>query len=386
MDALTYYPEVWYYKIWPYNLKEITFLGFKHLYVSIAPSWTPVTCLYIFPAEISQRGQIPPHWEKFMLEPVTDAGIYTFTNGNIYYYSLNSETLTLNVLQVHQSSNAEEHMAFTIERTFLQQYNVTRYELNIYLTCAGEEQSFIGKFDQYLSILVFGVFKNFTAIINPNNNFNAAKAVLPKCKSGKLQLYEEGDVDELGLEDMKTAKIILKTTQDDNILFSHVTIRHTLEGLRFISCGRPLVSPFAFSELFTVFSEYVWIALIVAVIVVTFSLKLLNRNWKYFMASLKVLLEQGNPFPDTIIENRNFAVLNLLILLTGTVLSNAYKSNNVYNMIAPLSQIPYTKYEQLIRDNFSIHQRLDFSLISYVQLLDHANAELGNDIFGKIFL
>lgn len=41
----------------------------------------------------------------------------------------------------------------------------------------------------------------------------------------------------------------------------------------------------------------------------------------------------------------------------GIVLSNAYKNDNVYNMILPRRSTPYKFFEELAKDNFSVYKR-----------------------------
>lgn len=44
-------------------------------------------------------------------------------------------------------------------------------------------------------------------------------------------------------------------------------------------------------------------------------------------------------------------------ILIAVVLSNAYKSNNINNMIANRAPLPYSQFQDLVEDNFQIHTR-----------------------------
>lgn len=51
------------------------------------------------------------------------------------------------------------------------------------------------------------------------------------------------------------------------------------------------------------------------------------------------------------------------MIISAVVLSNAYKNNNVYNMITEREDIPYTLVSQLENDKFSIYTRpTDFNI------------------------
>lgn len=52
-----------------------------------------------------------------------------------------------------------------------------------------------------------------------------------------------------------------------------------------------------------------------------------------------------------------FQFLGCLILLVGTILSNAYKNDNVYNMVVPRKPVLYSEFSELVRDNFKIYTK-----------------------------
>lgn len=45
-------------------------------------------------------------------------------------------------------------------------------------------------------------------------------------------------------------------------------------------------------------------------------------------------------------------------LLSGLVISNAFKSENVYNIVLPRSQISYYKVDELVEDNVTLYSRI----------------------------
>lgn len=40
-------------------------------------------------------------------------------------------------------------------------------------------------------------------------------------------------------------------------------------------------------------------------------------------------------------------------------MSNAYKSINVYNIVRPSKPVPYTEFDELVRDKFSMYSKID---------------------------
>jgi len=78
---------------------------------------------------------------------------------------------------------------------------------------------------------------------------------------------------------------------------------------------------------------------------------------KHWLRLLKVLVEQGDPFTDTLLKQSPIRLTVVGFLLVGIVLSNAYKNSNVYNMIAPRQSVPYRLLEELLQDNFTIYVR-----------------------------
>lgn len=59
------------------------------------------------------------------------------------------------------------------------------------------------------------------------------------------------------------------------------------------------------------------------------------------LVPVKLLLEQGNPFPDSLIKNHRGQFLFGAVLLMGIILTNVYKNSNVYKMFVRRKNIPY---------------------------------------------
>lgn len=136
-------------------------------------------------------------------------------------------------------------------------------------------------------------------------------------------------------------------------------------SMQFVSCGNPEFENLAFSELFRVFHWHVWVSLAVSVAGFLTMLSIMTKHKcsglvEYSMGVIKILLEQGDPFRENILQNEKNKITVGLLLLAGIVISGAYKNTNVYNMIIPQQAIPYEKLEELVQHNFIIYTQLSW--------------------------
>lgn len=63
-------------------------------------------------------------------------------------------------------------------------------------------------------------------------------------------------------------------------------------------------------------------------------------GWKVYihrtvMGTVKVLLEQGEPFCSSLVDSFRFRFIMSGILLAGLVVRNAFKSKNMYKIVMP---------------------------------------------------
>lgn len=81
---------------------------------------------------------------------------------------------------------------------------------------------------------------------------------------------------------------------------------------------------------------------------------------KYIHIPIKVVVEQGDPFLSSVTKTGNLRYAVGSFLLVGIVISNAYKSENVYNIMTLRQPIPYEKFDELVENNFTIYTRLAY--------------------------
>ncbi len=129
-----------------------------------------------------------------------------------------------------------------------------------------------------------------------------------------------------------------------------------------------------FDEYWKVFDNNVWVWIIITLIFLIVGIVrrsggnvFLARLWSgsKLLCLIKVLVEQGDPFPAILTKSFRFRFVIGATLLAGVVLSNAYKSTNVYNIVKPRYIVTYHEVGKVMRDNFSMHVRVS-SLKYYI--------------------
>ncbi|CAL8145838.1 unnamed protein product [Orchesella dallaii] len=86
-------------------------------------------------------------------------------------------------------------------------------------------------------------------------------------------------------------------------------------------------------------------------------------SFNLFLEPLLVLLEEGAAFTANNLELGSLRWMLASLLIAGTVLSNAYKYDNVYNVIAPKKFVHYEHISQLAHDKFTIYTMLNVKSI-----------------------
>jgi len=79
-----------------------------------------------------------------------------------------------------------------------------------------------------------------------------------------------------------------------------------------------------------------------------------------FIQVTKALLEQGDPFSSGVSGTKRLRFSIGTFLLVAIVISNAYKSSNVYNLVLPRKPVPFENLSQLLSDSFKIYSKAIF--------------------------
>lgn len=139
-------------------------------------------------------------------------------------------------------------------------------------------------------------------------------------------------------------------------------------SMRFVSCNKLIMQSLQFLEAIRVFDLYTWLTIFLTLcgsaIALTSHSNLGLRNFlSNFCLLISSLIEQGiskNTF------SKRFLFLPMFFVLL-VVVSNAYKSTNVYNLVAPRRAIVYKTFEQLLEHKFNIYSRHTYAKIIKVQ-------------------
>lgn len=127
--------------------------------------------------------------------------------------------------------------------------------------------------------------------------------------------------------------------------------------LRFVSCGPSVYSKLAFRELVVVFDYYVWLCIFTFFVIIIAISRQVGNNLDMVYLLVKVVFEQGNPISNKLLRQNFSALLGVVIMLIGTVLTNAYKNNNVYNLILPRALVSRQLYQEVFAEGFQLYGR-----------------------------
>ncbi len=160
-------------------------------------------------------------------------------------------------------------------------------------------------------------------------------------------------------------------------------VRNPFEGLQFVSCGPRGIEPFAFDQFVSVFEYKVWVLILSSMLLVIVTIVLLHKKgFRFWLTQMgafsifKVLVEQGNPFPPFFEKDIKMMFLTMATLFSAIVLTNSFKSENVYNIVLPRKQVSYHNIDELIEDNITIYTPI--SLVRYYFMPDHNKCILSN--------
>lgn len=210
----------------------------------------------------------------------------------------------------------------------------------------------------------------------------------PACSSDTIELVELQFYNPFSAIVLEINVDVLIDSSEDIPL----SILNSLFAMRFVSCGRPPKSPFAFKELLNVFHWRVWLWFFVSTgASLIFKITMDGEKGGQHVSSvlkdcleyLRVFLEQGSEILQSNTTTK-WRIFIGLFALGHVVLSNAYRNTNVYNMVQPRVPVPYERFSQLINDSFRIFTRnveqMDFELfatgkpfnLSEILITDHS--------------
>lgn len=161
---------------------------------------------------------------------------------------------------------------------------------------------------------------------------------------------------------------------------------NSLERLEFVTCGQRGISALRFPELVDIFSCEIWLTIFLLGIVVASFHSLLIMKQKIKPISgfikqvivnlesiIKVYLERGDQYNDFQLKYQATRSTTSGFLLAALVISNAYRSTNVCNIVMPRYYLQYHTIAQLKERNCTVYAMLeafDFNLYGFKEPLE----------------
>lgn len=140
-----------------------------------------------------------------------------------------------------------------------------------------------------------------------------------------------------------------------------VNYQNTLDNLRFISCSQVRMEPLPFWEILGTYDSQVWILIVLTMISVAVTHGYFGRKGSFssnMLAVFKIYVGQGGPFTDHVFSTPSLRCVTLTMLFMGIVLSEGYKSSNVYNMVTPRKPVSFQTFSEIVKANFTIYTRV----------------------------
>lgn len=191
---------------------------------------------------------------------------------------------------------------------------------------------------------------------------------------------EANDTEYTRMGQSRFSTTLLQQPYIESLFIFHHFPQDSLSSLRILGCGVQGMSKVPVQELINVFDDLIWICILLSALIVPIFIRLIiNETGLPYnvLCALKVILEQGNPFSTMVGNSKRLRLQVGIFLLMGIVTSNAYKNNNVFNMVVPRRPILYKYFNELKRDNFNIYSRTFNSFLAFKD--KPASMEYGSD-------
>jgi len=261
--------------------------------------------------------------------------------------------------------------------------------------------------------ILLSIFKNHTIVAAAYDQYTPYFETL-QCRGNTLLAEKKSNIRDKTFQ-LHVVSIMVDSRVDNELLPISDLLAHPVQlteptrTFGFISCGTLQKQPFAFYELTDVFDNYIWIVIFVFLVTVVpnvfcvfeeansglfkehFScLEVLKpQNWfrtLTFFAPICDILEQGSVLTDKQMNVGSLRIIAGSVILVSVVLSNAYKNDNVYNMIKSRNSVPFWYLKQLEQEKFEILTRLDTLYRLHGSNAKHLQAyslSVSSDVFSK---
>lgn len=229
------------------------------------------------------------------------------------------------------------------------------------------KENYEKRFSLSLALLAFALFGNET--------YKQASSLNCYCQSGQTHVSLD---DQFGFNYKQIKKDLRWKTFSNKKLYyqNRITVENLLGTLKFVTCGQRGTKAFLFAEFINIYDTAVWVCvlfslLLIMILVPYWNGKNLNKiglrcRPTAILPFLKVILEQGDSFICAYGQPSSLRLLFAGFLLSGLVLSNAYKNTNVYNIITSRKPVLYETLNQLVEGGYAIYSRTSLANFEFL--------------------
>lgn len=150
----------------------------------------------------------------------------------------------------------------------------------------------------------------------------------------------------------------------DYVKIPALVFRDPFSNLRFVVCGVRNWGRGPIWQLTSVFDTNIWIWLVFTVMTICVSNSVVQKYVRNHQLSsswigiCKVFLEQSEPFPNIIAVRYQLKIVPIALLFGGLIISNAYKSSNLYQMTRSRKPMTFDTLEHLNYANYTLYTRM----------------------------
>lgn len=229
--------------------------------------------------------------------------------------------------------------------------------------------------------------------IMQNTSILIARAETKYCLNGKIHHFKDKSVDIT-----KLPKLVFTTLLNLHRFNLPLQLSNSLQALHFISCGQYKVQTLSFTSLISVFDWMTWLLMLASCIILATTLYAITYSKhasfgiiETSLSLVKMFLEAGDPFSKRAIYSqsvkKHMVFIRVLIasaLLSGVVLSNAYKNKNLSEMVSPRKIVLPTILDDLIKENYKIFTRSHHLKLSSLYRLEDTKNATEADLEGSL--
>lgn len=170
-------------------------------------------------------------------------------------------------------------------------------------------------------------------------------------------------------------------------------VQYATHRIQFISCGDTFIDQRSYYVFLPSYDVYVWILIVFILFIfvpiawmIIFNVDTKQNNTtespklgNIIMSIFKALIEQSTPFKTQMLLRNNILKKNVIscLLLAVLVLSNAYKNDNIKNLISPMRFRPFDSFQQIMRNKYTVFSASDnFRMVFLKNRNNTENVEL----------